>query len=55
VDGVATEIAEEVGMFFEHEDLAAGAGEQQASHHSGGPATDDDQVKRPLNFPKFTG
>ena len=44
VDGVAAEIAEEVGMLFEHRHAAAGAGEQQARHHPGGAAADDDQV-----------
>ena len=45
VDRVAAEIAEEVGVLFEHADVAAGAGEQQAGHHPGGPAADDDQVR----------
>jgi hypothetical protein len=40
VDGVAAEIAEEVGMLFEHPDLAAGAGEQQPGHHPRRPAAD---------------
>ena len=42
MDGVAAEIAEEVGVLFEDADLAAGAGEQQAGHHSRGPAADDE-------------
>ena len=42
---VAAEIAEEVGMLFEHCDAAAGAREQQARHHPRRPAADDDQVE----------
>ena len=45
VDGVAAEIAEEVGVLFEHLHAAAGPGEQQPGHDSGGPAADDDQVE----------
>ena len=44
VDRVAAEIAEEVGVLFEHPHVAAGAREQQAGHHPAGPAADDDQV-----------
>ena len=36
VNGVAAEIAEEVGVFFEDEDFDAGAGEKEAEHHAGG-------------------
>src|SRR5690606_16787183 len=35
VDRIATEIAEEVRMFFKHSHRYPGAGEQQARHHSG--------------------
>jgi len=41
VNGVATEIAEEVGVFFEDEDFDAGAGEEEAEHHAGGAASCD--------------
>ena len=44
VDRVAAEIAEEVGVLFEHADRHAGAGEQQAGHHPGRPAADDQDV-----------
>ena len=44
VDRVAAEIAEEVGMLFQHSDAAPGPREQQAGHHSGRPAADDDQI-----------
>ena len=39
--GVAAKIAEEVGVLFQHHDIDAGAAEQIAEHHSGGPAADD--------------
>jgi len=35
VDGVAAEVAEEVGVFFEDEDVDAGAGEEETEHHAG--------------------
>jgi hypothetical protein len=41
VNGVAAEIAEEVGVFFEDEDFDAGAGEKEAEHHAGGAAACD--------------
>ena len=41
VNGVAAEIAEEVGMFFEDEDFDAGAGEKKTEHDAGGAATHD--------------
>ena len=41
MDGVAAEVAVEVGMLFEHGDINAGAGEQQAEHHAGGAAAYD--------------
>ena len=44
MDRVAAEIAEEVGMLFEHGDRDAGTGEQQPGHHPGRPATDDQHV-----------
>ena len=33
VDGVAAEIAEEVGVLLEHDDIDPGAGEEKAEHH----------------------
>src|SRR5207248_7075788 len=44
VDGVAAEIAQEVGMFFEHDHVDAGARQQKAEHHAGGPAAGDAAV-----------
>ena len=42
VDGVAAEVAEEVGVFFEDEDFDAGAGEEEAEDHAGGAAAGDE-------------
>ena len=41
VDGVAAKIAEEVGMFFENDDLDPGACEQEAQHNAGGATSCD--------------
>jgi hypothetical protein len=41
---IAAEIAEEVGMLLEHEDVATGASEQKSRHHSGWTTTDYDQI-----------
>ena len=41
VDGVAAEVAEEVGVFFEDDDVDAGAGKEEAEHHAGGTTADD--------------
>ena len=38
VDGVAPEVAEEVGVLLEHQHRDAGAGEQEPEHHAGGAA-----------------
>ena len=42
VHGVAAEVAQEVGVLLQHRDRDAGAGQQQAEHHPGGAATDDE-------------
>ena len=42
VDGVAAEVAEEVGVLLEHDDVDAGAREQQPEHRAGGSAAGDD-------------
>jgi hypothetical protein len=42
MDGVAAEIAEEVGVLLQHDRVDAGARQQEAGHHSGGPAANDD-------------
>src|ERR1700675_4680959 len=44
VNGVAAEIAEEVGVFFEDEDFDASAGEKEAEHYAGGAASCDAAV-----------
>jgi hypothetical protein len=36
VNGIASEITEEIGVFFEDLDVDAGTGEQEAQHHAGG-------------------
>src|ERR1700688_5263625 len=41
VNGVAAEIAEEVGVFFKDEDFDAGTGEKEAEHYAGGAASCD--------------
>jgi hypothetical protein len=41
VDGVAAEIAQEVFVFFEDDDVDAGAGEEQAEHYASGAAAGD--------------
>ena len=45
MNGVASEIVKEVGVFLEYLHIAAGAGEQQSRHHAGGPAANDDQIQ----------
>jgi hypothetical protein len=35
MDGVAAEVAQEIGVFFQHDDIDAGARKQQAQHHAG--------------------
>ena len=42
---VAVEIADEIGVFFQHRHLHAGPREQITGHHSGGAAADDDAAR----------
>ena len=35
MDGVAAEVAQEVGVLLEHHDIDAGARQQIAEHHAG--------------------
>jgi hypothetical protein len=42
---VSAEIAEEIGMLFEHLDVAAGSGEQQAGHDPRRSAAGNDKVQ----------
>jgi hypothetical protein len=44
MDGVAAEIAEEVGMLLQHLHSAPGSGEQEAGHNARRPAADDHQI-----------
>src|SRR5271155_2444419 len=41
MNSVAAEIAQEVGVFLQHQDLDSGARQQIPQHHSGGPAARD--------------
>src|SRR5215831_2144408 len=41
VDGVAAEVAQEVGVLLEHHDRDAGARQQETEHHAGGSAAGD--------------
>jgi hypothetical protein len=41
MDGVASEVAEEVGVLFKDGDGDAGAGEQEAEHDSSGASADN--------------
>ncbi|MNU07013.1 hypothetical protein D3C72_2524180 [compost metagenome] len=42
MDGVAAEIAQEVGVLFQDGDADAGARQQEPEHHPGGTAAGDD-------------
>jgi len=44
MNGVAAKIAEEVLMFLDDKRSHPCPGEQQSSHHAGGPAAGDQQV-----------
>ena len=41
MDRVAAEVAQEVGVLLQHDDVDAGAREQEAEHHAGRPAAGD--------------
>ncbi len=41
MDRVAAEIAEEVGVLLQHDDVDAGARQQVSEHHAGGSAAGD--------------
>jgi hypothetical protein len=41
VDRVAAEIAKEVGVLLEHDDVDAGTGQEEAEHHAGRTAASD--------------
>ena len=41
VDGVAAEIAQEIGVLLQHHDVDAGARQEKAEHHAGRAASGD--------------
>ena len=41
MDRVAAKIAQEIRVFFQHDDIDAGAREQEAEHHAGRTAAND--------------
>jgi hypothetical protein len=45
MDGVAAEIAQEIGVFFQDNHLHAGAREKETKHHSGRAAANDDATR----------
>jgi hypothetical protein len=44
VDGVPTEVAQEVAMLFQHGRSQPGASEEQPGHHTRGAAAGDDHI-----------
>ena len=46
MDGVAAEVAQEVGVLLEDDNPNAGTGEQQAQHHARRPAAGDAALQR---------
>ena len=46
MDRVPAEVAQEVGVLLEDEDVDAGAGEEEAQHHAGRPAAGDAAPRR---------
>ena len=41
MDGVAAKVAEEIGVFLQHNDVDVGAGKEEAEHHAGRSAAGD--------------
>jgi hypothetical protein len=41
MDRVAAEIAQEIGVFFQHNDVDTHAREEKSQHHAGGSASRD--------------
>ena len=48
MDGVAAKVAQEVGVLLEHDDVDAGARQQEAEHKPARPAADDTATGRNL-------
>ena len=46
MDGVAAEVAQEIGMLLEHDHIEARAGEQEAEHYPGRSASGDRTTRR---------
>ena len=42
MNGVAAEIAVEIGVFFQNNDVHSGARQQKADHHARWPAADNE-------------
>jgi hypothetical protein len=53
VDRVAAEIAEEIGVLFQHPHRNSGSGEQQPGHHASRPAADNYNVNQCSVHPGF--
>jgi hypothetical protein len=41
MDGVAAEVAKEIGVLLQHEDIDSGTGKQKAEHHASRAAARD--------------
>ena len=55
MDGVAAEVAQEVSVLLQHQDVDAGAGEQEAEHHAGRAAAGNGAGRRDfLRHPDLT-
>ena len=50
VDRIASEVAQEIGVFFENENRDAGSGEQKAEHDAGGAPARDAAANRNLGI-----
>ena len=48
MDRVVAKIAQEIRMFFQHDDIDAGAREQEAEHHAGRTAANDATTGREM-------
>jgi len=46
MDGIAAEVAKEIGVLLQHHDIDAGAREKKAKHHPGRPAAGDAALGR---------
>ena len=46
MDGVAAEVAQEIGVLLQHDDVDACAREQEAEHHPRGAAAGDAALRR---------